>query len=170
MQQSKNKTCQQSTIYVPWNVSRMFLHLIMQERELAKSLKKVFWRAELLSSLSYQLGNTLRLFIVRLSLYSIPPPPCTPSFFLISGSSNLESQEHSTSIIDFLCGFWAAVEHVHYYHCITLFENHSKCRIWIFEIWHFPPIFVLTCLVIQFDRKLQVIKNSPKWTILGIFN
>ena len=53
------------------------------------------------------------------------------------------------------------------------FENYSKCRIWIFEFWHFPPIFVLlklTCLVTLFDRKLQVFKNSPKWTIFGIFN
>ena len=38
-------------------------------------------------------------------------------------------------------------------------ENYWKCRIWIFEFWHFLPIFVplkLTCLVILFDRKLQV--------------
>ena len=56
---------------------------------------------------------------------------------------------------------------------VTLFENYSKCRISIFECWHFPPIFVLlklTCLVTLFDRKLQVFKNSPKWTIFGIFN
>ena len=54
----------------------------------------------------------------------------------------------------------------------SLFENYSKCRIWIFEFWHFPHIFVLlklTCLVTLFDRKLQVFKNSPKWTIFGIF-
>ena len=41
-----------------------------------------------------------------------------------------------------------------------------------FEFWHFPPIFVLlklTCLVTLFDRKIQVFKNSPKWTIFGIF-
>ena len=41
------------------------------------------------------------------------------------------------------------------------------------EFWHFPPIFILlklTCLVTLFDRKLQVFKNSPKWTIFGIFN
>ena len=25
----------------------------------------------------------------------------------------------------------------------TLFEKYSKCRIWILEFWHFPPIFVL---------------------------
>ena len=54
----------------------------------------------------------------------------------------------------------------------TLFENHPKCRIWILEFWHFPPIFVLlklTCLVTLFDRKLQVFKNSPKWTIFCHF-
>ena len=47
----------------------------------------------------------------------------------------------------------------------TLFENYSKCRIWIFELWHFPTIFVplkVTCLVTLFDRKLQIFKNSPK--------
>ena len=26
---------------------------------------------------------------------------------------------------------------------ITMFENYSKCHIWIFLFWHFPPIFVL---------------------------
>ena len=55
----------------------------------------------------------------------------------------------------------------------TVFENHPKCRLWMFQFWHFPPIFVLlklTCLVTLFDRKLQVFKNSPKWTIFGIFN
>ena len=53
----------------------------------------------------------------------------------------------------------------------TLFENSSKCRIWIFEFWHFPPIFILlkvTSLVTLFDRKLQVFTNSPKWTIFSI--
>ena len=55
----------------------------------------------------------------------------------------------------------------------TVFENHPKCRIWIFDFWYFLPIFVLlklTCLVTLFDRKLQVFKNSPKWTIFGLFN
>ena len=52
----------------------------------------------------------------------------------------------------------------------TVFENHPKCRICILA---FPPIFVqlkLTCLVTLFDLKLHVFKNSPKWTIFGIFN
>ena len=34
-----------------------------------------------------------------------------------------------------------------------LFENYSKCRIWSFQFWHFPPIFVLfklTCLVASY--------------------
>ena len=42
-----------------------------------------------------------------------------------------------------------------------------------FEFWHFPPIFdllKLTCLVTLFGHKLQFFKNSPKWTIFGIFN
>ena len=63
-------------------------------------------------------------------------------------------------------------------HCVkncifTVFENRPKCLIWNFQFWNFPPIFVLlklTCLVTLFDRKLQVFKNSPKWTIFGIFN
>ena len=40
-----------------------------------------------------------------------------------------------------------------------------------FGIFH--QFFVLlkrTCLVTLFDRRLQVFKNSPKWTIFGIFN
>ena len=28
----------------------------------------------------------------------------------------------------------------------------------------------VTCLVTLFDRKLQIFKNSPKWTTFGIFN
>ena len=55
----------------------------------------------------------------------------------------------------------------------TLFENYSKCRIWIFHFRHSQPIFVqlkLTYLVTLFDRKLQVFKNAPKLTIFGIFN
>ena len=58
------------------------------------------------------------------------------------------------------------------YDC-TVFEDYSKCRSWIFEFWHFPPIFdllKLTYLVTLFDCKLQVFKNSPNWTIFGIFN
>ena len=42
-----------------------------------------------------------------------------------------------------------------------------------FEFWHFPPIFALLkliCLVILFDRKLQIFKNSPNWAIFGILN
>ena len=47
-----------------------------------------------------------------------------------------------------------------------MFENHPKYRIWIFEFWHFQPIFVLSkliCLVTLFDRKLQIFKNSSKF-------
>ena len=47
----------------------------------------------------------------------------------------------------------------------TMFENCSKCRIWIFQFWLSQLIFVLlkvTCLVTLFDRKLQ--------PIFGIFH
>ena len=43
----------------------------------------------------------------------------------------------------------------------------------ILDFGIFQQFFVLrklTCLVTLFDRKLQVFKNSPKWTIFGIFN
>ena len=52
-------------------------------------------------------------------------------------------------------------------HCLKITQNAA------FEFWHYPPIFVLlkvTCLVTLFERKLQVFKNSPKFTIFGIFN
>ena len=65
------------------------------------------------------------------------------------------------------------VRKVLFLHASTLFENYSKCRIWILDFWYFPPIIVLIqlpCLVTLFDRKLQVFKNSLKWTIFGIFN
>ena len=55
----------------------------------------------------------------------------------------------------------------------TMFENHSKCRIWIFQFWHFPPIFVLlkvTCLVTLFVRKLQVFQKLAKMDFFGTFN
>ena len=57
-----------------------------------------------------------------------------------------------------------------YLHPVTLFENYSKCRIWIFEFWHFPPIFDLlkvACLVTLFDRRFQVFKKSPNWPFLA---
>ena len=44
--------------------------------------------------------------------------------------------------------------------------NYSKCRIWSFQFWHLPPIFVLlelTCLVTLFDRKHQIFINSLNW-------
>ena len=39
----------------------------------------------------------------------------------------------------------------------TLFENYSKCLIWILAFWHFPPFFVLlklTCLVTLFGWQI----------------
>ena len=47
-----------------------------------------------------------------------------------------------------------------------------KCRLWIFQFWHFSPIFVqfkLTRLVTIFDRKRHVFKNSQKSAIFWHF-
>ena len=55
-------------------------------------------------------------------------------------------------------------------HCLKITQNV------VFEYLNFgifPPMFVLlklTCLVALFDRKLQVFKNSSKWTNFSIFN
>ena len=50
---------------------------------------------------------------------------------------------------------------------ITLFENYSNCRIWIFEFWHFPSFFVLLkCLVTLFDHKflvMAILMRLFKW-------
>ena len=63
-----------------------------------------------------------------------------------------------------LCGLLHITEEAQKLQIVTfksliLFENHPKCLIWIFQFWHFPPIFVLlklTCLVTLFDRKLHL--------------
>ena len=61
-------------------------------------------------------------------------------------------------------------ENVSFYicsHCLKITQNVA------FVFWHFPPFFVslkLNCLVSLIDHKLEVFKNSPKWTIFGIFN
>ena len=60
----------------------------------------------------------------------------------------------------------------HFWYFSLTFVN-SKCRIWIYQFWHFPQFFVqlkkVTCLVTQFDRKFQIFKKWQKWTIFGIF-
>ena len=48
----------------------------------------------------------------------------------------------------------------------TVFENHSKCRIWISINFH----QVWTCLVTLFDHKLQVFKTRQIGLFIGIFN
>ena len=54
-------------------------------------------------------------------------------------------------------------------HCLKITQN---VAFELFGFWRFPPSFVrlkVTCLVTLYDRKLDVFKNLPKWTILGIF-
>ena len=74
--------------------------------------------------------------------------------------------------------FWYHPKMSHYLNdwpfvILALFKITPKSLIWILQFWYFPPIFVyltLTCLVTLFDCKRQTFKNSPKWTIIGIFN
>ena len=57
------------------------------------------------------------------------------------------------------------IETFHYFYPCTVFENHPKGCIWIFEFWQFPPIIILlklTCLVTPFDRKHQVLKKLAR--------
>ena len=49
---------------------------------------------------------------------------------------------------------------------ITVFENHPERCIWIFQFWHFPPIFALiklACLVTLFDRNPNLAKIDHFW-------
>ena len=40
----------------------------------------------------------------------------------------------------------------------------------VWKLLNMSHLNLWTCLVTLFDCKLQVFKNSPKWTIFGIFN
>ena len=52
-------------------------------------------------------------------------------------------------------------------------KNGSSVAFEFFDFGIFPPIFVLlkvTRLVTLFDRKLEIFKKSPKWTLFDILN
>ena len=50
------------------------------------------------------------------------------------------------------------------------FKFYSSFEFLNFGIFYqFFVLLKLTCLVTLFDRKLQVFKNSSKWTIFGTF-
>ena len=69
------------------------------------------------------------------------------------------SSRRFTSYYNYVTREWHWVHRYEVSISHTVFEKHPKCRIWGFQFWHFPPIFVLsklTCLVTMFDRKLQI--------------
>ena len=55
-------------------------------------------------------------------------------------------------------------------HSSTVFENHSKCRIRNLAFFTNFVFIKLTCLVTLFERKFQVLKNSPNWPFFFISN
>ena len=53
-----------------------------------------------------------------------------------------------------------------------MFENYSKCRIWILEFWYFSQSFDLlqvTCLVTLFERIASLLKLSHFKFNSGVF-
>ena len=90
-------------------------------------------------------------------------------------SSGLFFSSISASKVHFHYRFQLSIQHhLHtlkkpWTHCLKITQN---VAFELLAFWHFSPIFVLlklTCLVTLFDSKLQVLKNSPKWSIFGIF-
>ena len=62
----------------------------------------------------------------------------------------------ASKILDLILYINAILQFFQLFSYNTDFENYLKCRISIFQFWHFSPIFVLlklTCLVTLFDRK-----------------
>ena len=52
----------------------------------------------------------------------------------------------------------------------TVFENHPKCLIWVFEFWQFPPIFGPIKSDLSGNTiwpKASGFKNSPNWPFLA---
>ena len=142
--------------------NKYFIRLIIQWRKsFFQTKKKIFFQF----SINKNAGKfTLEFFVFFISILE--------DFFRIcqieDGSENFTN--FSSLLMIYFCHFCFKLKN---FHKLTVFENHPKCRIWVFQFWHFSPIFVLlklTCLVTLFDRKLQIFKNSPKWTIFGIFN
>ena len=50
----------------------------------------------------------------------------------------------------------------------TLLENHPKCLIWIFQLWHFPPIFVLSGNTVW--QQASRFQKLAKLSVIDIFN
>ena len=72
---------------------------------------------------------------------------------------------HKNVIYD---GFSGLIPHTH---IVWKLLKMSHLNFFNFCLFHqFLVLLKLTCLVTLFVRKLQVFKNSPKWTIFGIFD
>ena len=86
-----------------------------------------------------------------------------------------EDQKQTMNTIQSLCKLhhWAyqSRPETQLVHFLVIFLGLTQIYIRVSNL--IPPIFdllKLTCLVTLFDHKLQVFKNSPNWTIFGIFD
>ena len=121
---------------------------------------------------SYRMWPLLPARNSQFSQTSIPPT----TWCYIINSSYYYAIRESRSKRDHLG--WEDVYHVHsvWKSQKSLIQHCERSELHLhltFTILAFSPIFVwlkLTSLVTLYDRKLQVFKNSPKWTIIGIFN
>ena len=78
----------------------------------------------------------------------------------------------------------SVASYIYIFGTLTMFENHPKFRIWVFQFWHFPSIFVLLkvtclaehwcfwkirsmlcCLVTLFDCKIDYFDNL-QWSFV----
>ena len=66
-------------------------------------------------------------------------------------------------LLTFCASFHDVMRYFDLTYCLKITQNVA------FEILNFV-LLKLTCLVTLFDSNFQFFKNSPKWTIFGIFN
>ena len=149
----------------------MFLYFVTQVVVVKKFLKRAI--------------NLLHLLSFYFVISFLPRIFETPPFTL------QRSRDNGWTILDYtppINNFWSLhfgqkiLQNSKYLNWIFRAKNQLKCvpqclkitQIVILEFFNFGIFHQflsnLTCLVTLFDRKFQFFKNSPNWTIFGIFN
>ena len=116
----------------------------------------------------YSCHNTSAIILLQQQMQNSRLHPNLIPFQVMSHPLSREVLENPVELIINFCkiytyikkpqkSYWTRLQRSH---CLKITQNVA------FEFWHFQPSF---CLVTLFDRKLQVFKNSPKWTIFWHF-